>query len=147
MGRFPARDKAVMQKIQREIEEIEDFVGAMTRDDFLLDTKTQKATVMTLINIGELSKHFTSEFLQTKSTIPWKKIQATRNIAAHRYETVDMEIIWDTIQNRIPELKRSLLDSCDASFLCETPQSSSEIAVVDLSGGEDIVVKSIDELQ
>ena len=46
---------------------------------------------MSLINIGELSKSFTEEYLALMPQIPWKAIRGFRNIASHRLRsTVDV---------------------------------------------------------
>ena len=108
MDNISNRDKIVSQKIMKEIKDINDFICEMTETDFMNDLKTQKAVVMSLINIGELSKSFTSEFIDSKSMIPWKKVQAMRNIAAHKYEVIDMSVVWSTVQISITELKNVL---------------------------------------
>lgn len=102
------RDKEVTKKILNEIYEIEQFIESMSEDEFYQDRKTQKATVMSLINIGELVKVYTDEFLQKHKDIPWKKIQALRNIAAHKYESIDSAIVWDTITISVPDFKKAL---------------------------------------
>jgi len=102
------RNEIITQKIIREIEFIHRFVAGMNESDFLADDKTQRAVTMTLINIGELSKAYTDDFLYSKKNIPWKAIQATRNIAAHNYEIVDMSIVWDTIKASLPVLQKEL---------------------------------------
>lgn len=40
--------------------------------------------------------------------IPWKKIQAMRNVAAHKYEVIDPQIIWNTVKISIPELEEAI---------------------------------------
>lgn len=102
------RNETITKKIIREIETIDRFVVGMNESDFLTDDKTQRAVTMTLINIGELSKAYTEDFLDSKKNIPWKAIQATRNVAAHNYEIIDMSIIWDTIKVSLPVLQYEL---------------------------------------
>jgi len=102
------RDVIITKKIICEIETINQFVAGMSEADFLADDKTQRAVTMTLINIGELSKAYTDDFLYSKKNIPWKAIQATRNIAAHNYEIVDMSIVWDTVKVSLPVLQKEL---------------------------------------
>ena len=108
MGDMAVRDAVIAKKILYEIKDIEDYVQGMQKTDFCNDSKTQKAVVMSLINIGELSRSFTKEFIESKSMIPWKKAQAMRNVATHKYEIIDMKIVWDTIQISIAELKTEL---------------------------------------
>ena len=102
------RDEIIIKKILIEINDIIEFIDKITEEDFYKDVKTQKAVVMSLINIGELSKSFTDDFINANAKIPWKKVQAMRNVAAHKYEAIDMKIVWSTTQISIDELKAAL---------------------------------------
>lgn len=37
--------------------------------------------------------------------MPWRDIKSMRNIAAHNYGELDIEVLWETVTNDIPELK------------------------------------------
>ena len=100
------RNEIIIKKILGEIADINQFIDKMTEEDFYNDVKTQKAVIMSLINIGELSKSFSDDFIASKKGIPWKKVQAMRNVAAHKYESIDLQIVWDTIRINIMELKK-----------------------------------------
>ena len=102
------RNEIITKKILIEINDISKFIDKMTEEDFFKDVKTQKAVVMSLINIGELSKSFTDDFTSANAKIPWKKVKAMRNVAAHKYEAIDMKIVWNTTQISIEELKIEL---------------------------------------
>lgn len=95
----------ILNKILKEISDINRYVATMTSDIFYTDDRTQKAVAMSLINIGELSKAFSAEFIANDKTVPWKDIQSMRNIAAHDYESFDMQIVWKTIQDDLPVLR------------------------------------------
>ena len=69
----------------------------------------QKTVVMSLINIGELSKAFTDDYLATMPEIPWKAIRGFRNIAAHQYGIIDIDDVYKTVMEDIPSLKTALL--------------------------------------
>ena len=64
----------------------------------------KKGIVMSLLNIGELASKLPSEFTDVHSQIPWRSMVGMRNFAAHGYDIMNLEIIWDTAQTSIPQL-------------------------------------------
>ena len=86
----------------------DNILTGMTFAEYACNTMAQKAVVMSIINIGELSKAYSETFREQHSRIPWKQIQAMRNIAAHQYGTVSHTMVWDTITTSIPELEQLL---------------------------------------
>jgi len=68
----------------------------------------RKAIIMSILNIGELTKKLPQEFKIANNKIPWRKISGMRNIAAHGYHEMDDEIIWDVVIYSIPELRQFL---------------------------------------
>lgn len=102
------RDKAVCGHILREIADVRGFLGDKTQQDFLASTLLQKATVMSLLNIGELSKSFSDAFLDDTPWMPWDDIRSTRNLAAHTYAALDMRDVWETWRVDLPELERQM---------------------------------------
>ncbi len=45
-------------------------------------------------------------FAKKYSIIPWQDIYLMRNRVSHDYFSVDLHIVWNTIQNDLPELKK-----------------------------------------
>jgi len=77
-------------------------------ESFIHDAKTRKAIVMSLLNIGELANQLPKEFTDAHTELPWRTMTKMRNIAAHGYHSMSDDIIWDTVQNSVPELIRFL---------------------------------------
>lgn len=102
------RNDKVRVKMLAEINDIETFIVNRTLAQLLEDRMCQKAIVMSLINIGELSKAFTDSYLALMPGIPWKAIRGFRNIAAHQYGVIDFEDVYKTVTEDIPLLKRTL---------------------------------------
>ncbi len=102
------RNDQIRQKILGEIADIEAFSRQRESNALRADRMYQKAIVMSLINIGELSKSFTEDYLAAMPQIPWKAIRGFRNIASHQYEIIDFDDVQKTIKDDIPILKSAL---------------------------------------
>ncbi len=102
------RDETLRKKILREIADIEAFTAGMTLEGFCAARIAQKAVMMSLMNIGELSKSFSDAYLAQTAMIPWKAIRGLRNVAAHQYDEIKLPNIWVTVCEDIPTLKRNL---------------------------------------
>lgn len=59
---------------------------------------------MPILQIGELSKMLSEDFLNSYTKIPWKMIMRMRDIVAHHYGSLDYEIVWNTSVSDIPKL-------------------------------------------
>ena len=55
--------------------------------------------------IGETAGKLSDEFKEKHSDIEWRAIIGFRNRIVHAYGKVMPDILWDTVENDIPELK------------------------------------------
>ena len=95
--------------ILNEIEKINEFVGAMDYDEFVQDEKTIYAVVRSFEIMGEATKNIPDEIKDANNQIPWSKIGGMRNKLIHEYFGVDYETLWNTIKNRLPEIKPPIM--------------------------------------
>ncbi|MDO9535325.1 MAG: DUF86 domain-containing protein [Bacillota bacterium] len=104
------RDEQILKKILQEINIIEDLIDGFNLEKFIDDERTKRATCMTLINIGELTKSLTKNFKQLYAYVSWRAIAGMRDVTAHKYQTLKMGDVWVTLLNDIPKLKAQLND-------------------------------------
>jgi uncharacterized protein with HEPN domain len=104
------KDEAILDKILEEIEFIADAISNVDKSGFLSNAVLQHATVMALVNIGELANSLSDDVRAHGENcgINWFKIVGLRNIAAHSYGILDMPRIWETLMVSVPELKANL---------------------------------------
>jgi len=72
------------------------------------DQKTIDAVIRNFEIIGEAANHIQPEIQSQFSNIPWVQLKGIRNILIHEYFGVDIEVIWETIQNDLPPLQKNL---------------------------------------
>lgn len=92
----------------------------MTRADFECNETVVQAVLYNLIVIGEAAINIPSDVKERLPELPWRLMGDMRNLIAHQYFQIDREIVWDTIQNNLPQLiepLQKLLDSKDVEDL------------------------------
>ncbi|HTW91075.1 MAG TPA: DUF86 domain-containing protein [bacterium] len=81
-----------------------EFVAGMSKDDLGKDRRTRDAVVRNLEIIGEAVKKLPPETKSDHPEVEWKKIAGLRDILVHDYFGIDMDIVWDVVQNKLPVL-------------------------------------------
>ena len=83
-------------------------MGHCSLDQFRQSEMLMRAVSMTVINIGELVKNLTDETRLAYPHIPWKAIAGFRDVAAHKYQTLRMEDVFETVVVDFPTLKEQI---------------------------------------
>ncbi len=102
------RDKTILIKIISELNIALDMINGIGFDAFNENEMLKRAMCMTVINIGELVKALTDEIRNEYKHIPWKSIAGFRDIAAHKYQTLQMQDVYHTVVNDFPQLKNNI---------------------------------------
>ncbi|WP_083767397.1 HepT-like ribonuclease domain-containing protein [Rippkaea orientalis] len=58
--------------------------------------------------IGEAARATSQEFKARYPEIPWRDASDVRNLTIHEYFRINLDIIWDLVENDIPPLKRQI---------------------------------------
>jgi uncharacterized protein with HEPN domain len=66
------------------------------------------ALVRSLEIIGEVAKKIDEEFKLDYPHIEWKKMAGTRDKLIHHYFGIDYDIVFDIVENKIPDLAHFL---------------------------------------
>ena len=74
------------------------------KDAFMAQNIVQDAVVRNFEIIGEAAGRLSPE-TRNRSALPWSRIVAFRNRLIHAYWSVDLQLVWDVIENELPALK------------------------------------------
>jgi uncharacterized protein with HEPN domain len=80
------------------------------RDDFLATPMAQDATIRNLEIIGEAAKQVSADYRGAHPEVPWSRLAGMRDVLIHGYMGVDLQIVWDVVANRLPELRSKLAE-------------------------------------
>jgi len=102
------RDDAYLLDILESARASLSYVKGKLLDDFSKDMLCQDAVLHRLEIIGEAASRVSPETKQKYPFIPWQAMKGTRNVAIHQYDAIEFEVIWDIVQNDLPELVSAL---------------------------------------
>lgn len=105
-----ASNLELLRHILDECSFIINHTGGKTQKEVLEDSVLTKALERCIEIIGEASKKLDEEFKSGYPHIEWKKMAGTRDHLIHQYFGTDYDILWDIVENKIPELHHAILE-------------------------------------
>jgi len=103
---LPFKDaRAHLRDIAEGIEQIEEFVAGLDFEGFRDDSKTRAAVERKLMVISEAAVRLKDDGEALCPNVPWRDVRGIGNWLRHQYDRVDIETLWNTIQDDLPVLK------------------------------------------
>jgi len=87
---------------------IEEYTRKMSYAKFAGDKKTVDAVIRNFEIIGEAAKHIPERIKTKYPNVPWRDMTGMRDRLIHGYFGVNLEVVWKTIMERLPKLKKQL---------------------------------------
>jgi len=100
--------KVYLEDVLEAIRKIHLYTADISLKTLSDDPKTLDAVVRNLEVIGEAIKKVPDGIRSKYPDVEWKKIVGLRDILIREYFGVDVEIIWDIIQNKLPILEKQI---------------------------------------
>jgi len=88
---------------------------AQGREHFLSSTTHQDAVLRNLQTLSESTQRLSDSVKALRPNVEWEKIAAFRNVLVHNYLGIDLEQIWNIVNDDVPALKQAILEIVELS--------------------------------
>lgn len=110
--KHPERVEDYLEHIARAIERATGYVEHLgSVDAFRMSQRDQDAVIRNIETIGEAARQiqdYDPEFVKAHPELPWLDMRDMRHKMIHNYFEVDINIVWGTVKNDLPPLKRQI---------------------------------------
>lgn len=104
------RDVKAIKKIIGHVEKILDYVKSINSlEEFTHNQLVVDAVVFNLAQIGEITKYrLSSNLKDMQVSVPWHEMYGFRNRIIHDYDQINMNVVYDTVKEDLPNLLEEL---------------------------------------
>ena len=97
-----------LDDISKAIKKIEKYTKGLSlaelkKKDLIIDGIARNLEI-----IGEAAKSIPKRIKEKYPDIEWRKISGLRDILAHEYFGIDLEVLWDIVKNKLPDFKKEI---------------------------------------
>lgn len=97
-------DNYYVQKILKDLNFIVVQMKDVSIDDLNANEVLLDSMLFRMIRISENSKKLSDEYKNQHACIPWNAVYGFRNRIVHDYGNVELDIVYETLKNDIPDL-------------------------------------------
>lgn len=80
------------------------YTEGVSRVELEANNEKLSAILYQITIIGEATKRLSQTFRQQHSEIPWREMAGMRDVIIHKYDQLDLDVVWDVVQNKLSEL-------------------------------------------
>lgn len=101
---MPRDYRVSLEDMLRSLARIRTLTSGLSYDAFTKNLTIQEAVARNLEIIGEAAESVPHAVKSRYPEADWARIAGLRDVLIHQYFGVDLEIIWDVIQAKLPDL-------------------------------------------
>lgn len=107
----PRTPEDYLGHMRAAIDRIRRYVAALDLQSFKDDEMRQDAVIRNFEVLGEAAENLRRkfpDFVAQHPEIPWRPAYGMRNVLAHGYFKVDLDVVWHAIEKDLPRLRQQL---------------------------------------
>ncbi len=98
----------VLEDIEQGCAKVVRYTAGLSKDDVFRDEVRLDAVLLNPHVIGEAVKKLPADLRERYPEVAWREIAGLRDFIAHAYFALDLDIIWDAIEQDVPALLDAL---------------------------------------
>lgn len=95
---------------------VREYLDGVTRERWDADRVLRDAVLYRMLLLGEIASTLPDDLRDRYPDVAWRQIRAFRNLAVHRYFSVDWAVVWKIAQEEPPVLEEQALAIIRAEF-------------------------------
>lgn len=103
-------DTYYVQKIRKDLAFMVAHMRNVDAEELNANEVLLDSMLFRMIQISENAKKLSEKYKMTHANIPWNALGGLRNRIVHDYGNVDLNVVYETLKNDIPELLEVITD-------------------------------------
>lgn len=101
-------DAYYIQKVKKNVLFIVKHMRGVDAEELDANEVLLDSMLFRMIQISENAKKLSDEYKEMHGNIPWNALTGLRNRIVHDYGNVDLNVVYETLENDMPELLEML---------------------------------------
>lgn len=114
---MPRKWRFRLRDILNAVDQLENYTAEFDQESFKRDGKTVHAVLYNLYVIGEAASHLPKSIREKYPDVDWNRIRGFRNVIAHEYFAIHLDVVWqaatEDAQALKPPLRKILVEEPD----------------------------------
>lgn len=97
-------DRVYLEYVRESVDHVERYVQG-GRESFFTDPLVRDAVLRRMETLADAASHLSTDVQGRHPEIPWRRIADFRNVLAHGYVDLQLDLVWQSVVDDLPPLR------------------------------------------